>query len=71
MTELEDLLNDIEELRKNLNSLINDKNMNLADAEILAASQILNVAITKYNEIVTKKIKKWSSYFYRQTVSMQ
>jgi len=58
MTELEDLLNDIEELRKNLNSLINDKNMNLADAEILAASQILNVAITKYNEIVTKKIKK-------------
>ena len=57
MTELEALLNDIEKLRQNLNNLIN-KNSNLEDPEIISASQILNVAITKYNEIVIKKMNK-------------
>ena len=57
MTELEALLNDIEKLRQNLYNLIN-KNSNLEDPEIISASQILNVAITKYNEIVIKKMNK-------------
>lgn len=57
MTEIEYLLEDIEKLRKNLEELISDKKSNLQDPEIIAASQILNAAITKYNEII-KGIKK-------------
>ncbi|MHB8061691.1 MAG: Spo0E family sporulation regulatory protein-aspartic acid phosphatase [Ruminiclostridium sp.] len=58
MTELKSLLDDIEKLRENLYKLINEKNVNLADAEIISASQMLNAAITKYNEILTNKIDK-------------
>lgn len=58
MTEIEALLQDIEKLRKNLYSLIEDNYTDLTDAEVVAASQMLNVALTKYNEIITKKIKK-------------
>jgi len=58
MTEIEYLLDDIEKLKKNLNNLIADEKSNLQDPEIIAASQILNAAITKYNEIVSKKINK-------------
>ncbi len=57
MSELENLLKDIEKLRKNLQDLVAAKNFNLQDAEILAASQILNAAITKYNEIISKVTK--------------
>ncbi len=52
MSELNNLLNDIEKLRINLNKLIDEKNTNLIDPEIITASQILNAAITKYNEII-------------------
>ena len=55
MSEIENLLNDIEKLRKNLYNLINEKNVNLADSEIIAASEMLDVAITKYTEIIEKK----------------
>lgn len=58
MTEIEYLLEDIEKLRKNLNNLIADKKTNLQDPEIISASQILNAAITKYNKIITKNMKK-------------
>ncbi len=58
MNEINDLLNDIEKLRKNLHDLINEKNVNLADPEIISASQILNAAITKYTEIIAKKASK-------------
>lgn len=58
MNELESLLNDIERLRGNLYKLINEKNVNLADPDIISASQILNAAITKYIEIVEKKSNK-------------
>ncbi len=58
MNEINDLLNDIEKLRKNLHDLINEKNVNLADPEIISASQILNAAITKYTEIIEKKASK-------------
>lgn len=57
MSELENLLKDIEELRKNLQDLIAAKNFNLQDTEIITASQILNAAITKYNEIIAKVAK--------------
>lgn len=59
MSELENLLKDIEELRKNLQDLIAAKNFNLQDTEIITASQILNAAITKYNEIIAKVAKQF------------
>jgi len=58
MNELEALLNDIEKLRQNLYKLINEKNLNLADSEIISASELLNAAITKYIEIIDKKANK-------------
>ena len=61
MDELNNLLNDIEKLRINLHKLINDKNDNLQDPEVISASQILNAAITKYNEIVEKACLKTDS----------
>ncbi len=57
MDELNELLQDIDRLRKNLCTLIEDKNANLLDPEVVSASQILNAAITKYNEIIEKKTK--------------
>jgi F0F1-type ATP synthase membrane subunit b/b' len=57
MSEIQDLLDDIEKLRKNLEELIDKKQANLQDPDILVASQILNSAISKYNEFILKKIK--------------
>ncbi len=58
MSELTNLLSDIEKLRENLYRLINEKGTNLIDEEIISASQMLNAAITKYNEILINKTKK-------------
>lgn len=59
MNELQALINDIEKLRENLHDIINQKNgINLTDPEIVSASEILNAAITKYNELINKKSKK-------------
>ncbi len=55
MTELEKLLQDIEKLRANLIRLINEKDEDLLDAEVLKASQELNAHITKYNEYFFNK----------------
>jgi len=58
LNELNALLNDIEKLRNNLYKLIDDKNANLQDPEIVSASQILNAALVKYNEIIEEKTKR-------------
>jgi len=58
MSEINNLLNDIEKLRENLYNLITDKNVNLADPDIISASEMLNAAITKYTEILNKKANK-------------
>lgn len=58
MNELKILLNDIEKLRENLHKLINAKDVNLTDPEIITASQMLNAALVKYNEIVSGKMNK-------------
>ncbi len=55
MTEIEFLLEDIEKPRKNLNDLIAAKNSNLSDPDIIAASQILNAAISKLNELIENR----------------
>ena len=54
--ELKSLLKDIESLRQKLNNLIELKNDNMLNSEVIAASEMLDAAIVKYNEIVHKKI---------------
>ena len=56
MTELKDLLKDIETLRENLIKLIEENESNLQAPDVIAASQILNAAITKYNEFIKNKL---------------
>jgi hypothetical protein len=58
MDEIKALLQDIEKLRNILNKYIVDKSANLQDPEIISASQMLNAAINKYNEIIEKKTGK-------------
>lgn len=55
MTELELLLDDIEELRSVLLKLIDDKD-DLSDVEVMTASQELNQAIVKYHKLLIQKI---------------
>ncbi len=55
MGELDLLMQDIEKLRSNLQKLIRERNNNLQHPDVIAASQILNAAITKYNEVIRKK----------------
>lgn len=56
MSEIEELIKDIDKLKKNLNKLIEKKSFNLQDPEIIEASQELNDVITKYNNLIAKKI---------------
>ena len=56
MSEIDELIKDIDNLKENLNELIDRKNFNLQDPEIIKASQELNKVITKYNNLITKKL---------------
>ncbi|GKU23756.1 aspartyl-phosphate phosphatase Spo0E family protein [Clostridium folliculivorans] len=56
MAELEDLLKDIDKLRESLQSLIEKKQWNLVDAEVVAASKALNFALNQYNKFLQEKI---------------
>lgn len=58
MSELKALLQDIEKLRDRLYNLINDRNADLQDPEVIKASHELNLAINKYNELINRKINK-------------
>lgn len=58
MSELNELINDINKLRKNLEALISEKNGDLLDPDVLAASKMLNAVINEYNKIVEEKIRK-------------
>ena len=58
MAELEDLLKDINILRENLERLIDEKEGNLIDAEVVSASKILNTALNQYNKFIGEKFKK-------------
>ena len=57
MDELQKLMADIETLRTNLHTLLDEKS-NMNDPDIISASQMLNAAITKYIEILAKKRSK-------------
>jgi hypothetical protein len=56
MSELEDLLKDIDILRKQLEELITLKDGNLVDHEVVTASKILNAALNQYNKFIKEKI---------------
>lgn len=56
MAELEDLLKDIDKLRERLQLLIESKQWNLVDDEVVAASKALNFALNQYNQFLQKKI---------------
>lgn len=58
MSELEDLLRDVEILRANLEYLINEKQDNLVDIEVVSASKILNAALNQYNKFIDEKYKR-------------
>ena len=56
MSEIEKLIKDIDTLKKNLNELIEKKDFNLQDPEIIKASQELNIVITRYNNLIAEKL---------------
>ncbi len=55
MSELRELLKDIEKLRSSLHRLIEQKGEDFQDPEVISASEILNAAISKYNEMIRRK----------------
>lgn len=57
MTDIDKLMKDIENLRNNLHEVINRKQADLQDSEVISASKMLNEAITRYNDILSKKLK--------------
>jgi hypothetical protein len=58
LSELDDLLKDIDILKEQLQILISKKNDNLIDPEVIAASKILNAALNQYNKLIQEKISK-------------
>lgn len=56
MSEIEELLADINKLRENLHQLIERHGFDLNDAEVLEASKNLNTAIVNYNVFLKDKI---------------
>lgn len=58
MSEIEDLLKDVEKLRTQLEELINEHSGNLTDPEVVAASKVLNDALNQYNKFINDKMKK-------------
>lgn len=57
MSEIEDLLKDVEILRTQLEQLIKEHNGNLTDAEVVAASKVLNGALNQYNKFIKDKMR--------------
>lgn len=57
MTEIEDLLKDVEILRTQMEKLIEKHNGNLTDTEVVAASKVLNAALNQYNIFIEEKLK--------------
>jgi hypothetical protein len=56
LSELRELLKDIEKLRDTLHKLIEQKGEDLQDPEVISSSEILNAAVSKYNEMIRRKL---------------
>lgn len=52
---MEKLIKDIDILKESLNELIEKKDFNLQDVKIIKASQELDIVITRYNDLITRK----------------
>lgn len=57
LSEIEDLLKDVEILREQMEELIEKHKGNLTDLEVVAASKILNAALNQYNNFIKEKLK--------------
>lgn len=58
MTEIEDLLKDVEVFRTQMEELIQKHKENLTDPEVVAASKILNAALNQYNKLIEERLKR-------------
>ena len=58
MSEIEDLLKDVEILREKLLYIIDKNQGNLVDAEVVSISKILNGALNQYNRVLEEKLKR-------------
>jgi len=58
LSEIEDLLKDVEILREKLLYLIEEKQGNLIDEEVVSMSKVLNAALNEYNKVLSEKLKK-------------
>jgi len=56
LSEIEQLIEDIDTLKKNLNELIEKKDFNLQDSEIIQASQELDIVNTRYNNLIARHL---------------
>lgn len=57
MSEIEDLLKDVEILRTQMEELIQKHQGNLTDPEVVTASKILNATLNQYNKFIKEKLK--------------
>ncbi|WP_242844926.1 aspartyl-phosphate phosphatase Spo0E family protein [Clostridium cylindrosporum] len=58
LSEVEDLLKDVEILRKKLLYLIDKKQGDLVDEEIVNLSKVLNAALNQYNKVLEEKLNQ-------------
>ena len=58
MSEIEDLLKDVEILREKLLYIIDKNQGNLVDAKVVSISKILNGALNQYNRVLEEKLKR-------------
>lgn len=56
MIEIKELIKDIDKLRENLYRIMEYRNYDLGDPEVLEASKNLNKAIENYNALLKEKI---------------
>jgi hypothetical protein len=57
MSEIEELLKDVEILRTQMEALIEKHQGNLTDPDVVAASKILNATLNQYNKFIKEKLK--------------
>ncbi|MCH3965146.1 MAG: aspartyl-phosphate phosphatase Spo0E family protein [Clostridium sp.] len=57
MSNIKDILLEMQELRKHLNDLVKQKN-NLLNPEVIAASKMLDSLLNEYSRIIKNKVDK-------------
>lgn len=57
MSEIEDVLEQVEKVREKMNKMLKEKG-DLLDPEVIAASQMLDSVLNEYYKILNKKVDK-------------